>query len=809
MHESRSVADVSSVTADTFDSVIQDAHFQNSRGHHQKLPRESGIFASIFGDKASALNNVASVCPVPPDQPQVSSTQGLSVDGPVSASVAVLKRQKVDAIFVGAIKSKSDRDYYAVADELWSRALKKRETILACTNYSGVVGEAVQTALSNFDEPAALIRDVMGNKSPRTINKRASTMLALFAWMDRCKLELWPLRPEHISAYDTSTVPTGKGSTKGRSLMEALRFCKHVKKLDGLDPILDNPILSGRVQRMDAARDTVKQGRPLTCDEVRHLENFLSEDHNTWDKYYVGCILYAIFSRSRWSDFASVDELELDVSQTELGPYGFIEGCTRVHKTGGAALKRAKQMPLVAPIHGITAKPWALLWFEVLKELDFPFNERPVGAVCRAPVTGKLGLCALSSEEISNFANQCLSLDGNKQVSSHCFKATTLTWSSKYGLEESARILLSHHELPSKSLACHSRDMLSRPLALYQGMLKNIRDGCFLPDESRSGRVLQETQPTAEPHVDELNPDHPDDVYPSPSHAPSSKNWEFPEKPALAANDEDQRGSADVPSWREREESPLREQLFHVGDTWGSLRSGDHLWSESFHPREDEGDGDDSNVEANDSSSDSSGSSSAHEEQLQRKHGDRMVDLDLSEPLYQHHKSRVLHRPNKAEGSLACGRRIGDGYTYLPQGSRAHLARTHTAVKRLVFEAQTLTIASLRSTVQSPEDSTVRKIAPAERTARLEAQRNRLQGLDLTGPLEPSHWLYDQFSAMLELGEIKYIAPNKCMTRQQEIAGENPDKQIKLDENKSSLVVKEHPKENETDVASDLALFAT
>lgn len=129
-----------------------------------------------------------------------------------------------------------------------------------------------------------------------------------------------------------------------------------------------------------------------------------------------------------------------------------------------------------------------------------------------------------------------------------------------------------------------------------------------------------------------------------------------------------------------------------------------------------------------------------------------------------------------------------------------------TAVKRLVFEAQTLTIASLRSTVQSPEDSTVRKIAPAERTARLEAQRNRLQGLDLTGPLEPSHWLYDQFSAMLELGEIKYIAPNKCMTRQQEIAGEKPDKQIKLDENKSSLVVKEHPKENETDVASDLAL---
>ena len=117
-----------------------------------------------------------------------------------------------------------------------------------------------------------------------------------------------------------------------------------------------------------------------------------------------------------------------------------------------------------------------------------------------------------------------------------------------------------------------------------------------------------------------------------------------------------------------------------------------------------------------------------------------------------------------------------------------------TAVKRLVFEAQTLTIASLRSTVQAPENSAVRKIAPAERTARLEAQRARLQGLELSGPLEPSRWLYDQFSSMLELGEIKYIAPNKCMTRQQEISGEKPDKQIKLDETKSSLVVKDRPK---------------
>ena len=56
-------------------------------------------------------------------------------------------------------------------------------------------------------------------------------------------------------------------------------------KLAGLDRILDDPILNGRVKRLDAARETVKQGRPLTCTEVQRLENFMFEDHNIWDKY--------------------------------------------------------------------------------------------------------------------------------------------------------------------------------------------------------------------------------------------------------------------------------------------------------------------------------------------------------------------------------------------------------------------------------------------------------------------------------------------------------------------------------------------
>ena len=52
-----------------------------------------------------------------------------------------------------------------------------------------------------------------------------------------------------------------------------------------------------------------------------------------------------------------------------------------------------------------------------------------------------------------------------------------------------------------------------------------------------------------------------------------------------------------------------------------------------------------------------------------------------------------------------------------------------------------------------------------------------------------------------------YISPSKCMSRQQELAGSKPEKEIQLDASKTSLVVKEQPSSTDISIASDLALF--
>ncbi len=130
-----------------------------------------------------------------------------------------------------------------------------------------------------------------------------------------------------------------------------------------------------------------------------------------------------------------------------------------------------------------------------------------------------------------------------------------------------------------------------------------------------------------------------------------------------------------------------------------------------------------------------------------------------------------------------------------------------TAVKRLIFEPQTLTIANLKATLQSSDDSGAKRIAAPERSARIAAQKLRLYGMDLSGPLEPSFWLYDTFSDMLDSGELKYVAPNRCLTRQLELAGAKPEKQVKLDDMKSGLVIRDAQPENTIPLSTDLSRY--
>ena len=66
-----------------------------------------------------------------------------------------------------------------------------------------------------------------------------------------------------------------------------------------------------------------------------------------------------------------------------------------------------------------------------------------------------------------------------------------------------------------------------------------------------------------------------------------------------------------------------------------------------------------------------------------------------------------------------------------------------SAFKRILFESQTLMMHSFKATARGGE-ALPGKLSAPERQARLEGQKQELRGLDIQGPLEPSHALYVQ-----------------------------------------------------------------
>lgn len=113
------------------------------------------------------------------------------------------------------------------------------------------------------------------------------------------------------------------------------------------------------------------------------------------------------------------------------------------------------------------------------------------------------------------------------------------------------------------------------------------------------------------------------------------------------------------------------------------------------------------------------------------------------------------------------------------------------SLKRLLFESQTLTLAALKEQVSSQDTLTVKRVPNIERESRMTSVRNRLVGLLIEGPLEPSHCLLDLCANMASKNEIAYLAPEKCVSRTHEVLHQKtPSKQVEV--SAEALIVKEH-----------------
>ena len=129
----------------------------------------------------------------------------------------------------------------------------------------------------------------------------------------------------------------------------------------------------------------------------------------------------------------------------------------------------------------------------------------------------------------------------------------------------------------------------------------------------------------------------------------------------------------------------------------------------------------------------------------------------------------------------------------------------HSALKRLIFEGQTLILAELKEQVTHPDRQTAKPVPAAERQRRMEILKARLVGLHVSESLEPGHALLDLAAKMEQENQIQFIPPEKCVSRLHEVMNvKTPTKIVELEA--SRLVVKEESAGLEQPASSALQL---
>ena len=557
-------------------------------------------------------------------------------------------------VYARCIGALTDKDYLAMRGLVWHRALVLWLGIIQSCNFESQVGKHAEFHLSGSDMQAALeiIRDASGLKSPKTVLKRGQDLKRFVCFVQESRGAWWPVREQDMLQYMEAMARNEASKSTGKDLLSALRFYKYVLgAYFDLDQVL-TVVTVGKSKRILVGRKLKKQARVLSVREVQRLEEFLQSGANVLDRCYAGCLLFAIYGRCSWSDLQFLDSLQFDVVEDEAtgAVFGFVEGSTRVHKTGGAEEKKALYMPLVAPINGISQDSRGMRWKCALQELQLLPGESPFGPLCKAPAPGGgFARRGVSSTEAGNILNAILDIPSKnpQRTTSHAMKATTLSWCAKYGMDPSTRLVLGHHAVQGDSLACYSGDLISHPLREYCAMLLNISRGHFLPDSTRS-RMLGSgslRKDTSEDVGASVNAFASSDCAKGVERQADAQHCDNPATPgassagdACARTDENAQGNDAAATDEDRIEMQ---------------ESSDSSYSSSSSSEDGE----------------SEGEEQFHEEQC----AGAMNYLEISIPgrLAQNNRSKMLHRlPDEVVTATVCGIKLSKGYSLLLNGSR-------------------------------------------------------------------------------------------------------------------------------------------
>ncbi len=344
---------------------------------------------------------------------------------------------------------------------------------------------------SDFRGKAQILVDIFFNKAPQTLLKRVNS-LGRLANLLTSMGKSFPCSEQEF--YDMLKYESDRAAPVSRlkGYYEAITFVRFVLNVEELQCILDSRRCLGAAS--STVLSTPNQSDPFTVKQLLQIHRELETSQDVWVRNMCGALLFCTYARSRWSDAQHAERLECDYDFQHQMKY--IEIKTSMHKTCRALHMRHVFLPITAPSTGVSTTPWGPIWIAAREELRI--TDLKVFPLMPAPSkTLEPTKRPLSTTEVKKWLH--LILDGidvkeDSKLTSHSCKSTCLSYMAKRGASFEDRLCLGYHSNSSKSMALvYSRDGASRPLALLEHMLWEVRCGIFEPDNSRSGRLLSGT----------------------------------------------------------------------------------------------------------------------------------------------------------------------------------------------------------------------------------------------------------------------------------------------------------------------------
>ena len=331
-----------------------------------------------------------------------------------------------------------------------------------------------------------LLQDFLGDKAPATLLKRANSTLALES--TACAMGFaFPYSEPELYQCLAAERRGGSKPSKIRGMLEAITFCRFTFGFDTLDSCVRSKRCRG-VGRRDPT-EVLQQAPPLKVCELERLHEILQKGEDPWDQLMCASALFCCYACARWSNFQHGDTFNPDFD--DQGELAFVEMKAKIHKTMRAQANRFKFLDMVAPSTGVTQDNWGRAWMRAWAQIHESTIASEFPPMPAPDSDGLPTVRALDSDEAATWVAELLSLEGERCVTSHSFKATLLSYAAKRGLAHQDRLVMGHHVQEAKMADQYSRDAAARPLRLVQNLLREIRLKRFFPDASRAGRVVK------------------------------------------------------------------------------------------------------------------------------------------------------------------------------------------------------------------------------------------------------------------------------------------------------------------------------